>query len=63
MREKTYEIGETIYYANSEVEIGKVIGVREVYWSHDKASDVTYTVSTKNGRVRNVSGRDVREKI
>ena len=59
MKKAEYELGDTLYYKDTGLLAGKVIGVRETYWSMDDFSSVTYVVSTPRGRVRRISGDEI----
>ena len=59
MRSK-FEIGEIVYYKNSEVLIGEIIGISETYWSHDKSTDVVYAIQLETGRIRKVQEKDIK---
>lgn len=55
-----FEVGAIVYYKESEALIGRVVGVRETYWSHDDSTDIVYAVELNNGRVRKVQEKDIK---
>ena len=59
MKKTEFEIGDTVYYSNSSELIGKVVGVRETYWSGDNHSSVVYIVSTPAGKLKRVCSDEV----
>jgi len=59
MKEKYYDLGDEIFYANSKHSIGTVVGIRETKWSDCDWADIIYVVETPRGSIRNVSINDV----
>ncbi len=59
MDKSIYEIGDKIFYAESETLVGTVIAINETHWSCDQTTTVMYTVTTPFGRVRRVYEKDI----
>jgi len=61
MLRRTYEIGEKVYYKKTGSFAGEVLGVNEVYWSHDDYSSVTYHIRSGEGFVRRIDSSELKE--